>query len=241
MNSVKHIIAALAAAFRTIRHPKMLLLVLWPMLVAAGGWLFLGIVFWHAWLADLTGMLQAVVPASWFANGYAAGASHLLLGLILFILLVMAVHITALLITAIFAMPAMVNHVAKRDFPELEEKKGGTFAGSLKNTLIAFAIYLVLLAVSLPFWLIAPLAAILPVLLTAWLNQRLFRYDALAEHASAEELRRIGGHATTPYVVLGAVAGLVQFVPVANLFLPVYMGLAFTHYCLGALQRVRAA
>lgn len=236
---MNHIIAALGAAFRSILHPRMLMLVLWPMLAAAGGWLFLGIVFWHAWMADLIGLLQAVVPASWLANSYVAGASHGLLGLILFMLLVMAVHFSALLITAVFAMPIMVGHVAKRDFPELAEKKGGTFAGSLKNTLIAVAIYLALLVISLPFWLIAPLALILPVALTAWLNQRLFRYDALAEHASREELQRLGGHASAPYFTLGVVAGLVQFVPVLNLFLPVYMGLAFTHFCLGALQRVR--
>lgn len=234
------ILDALITAFRAIFHPRMLSLVLWPMLLAGGGWLFLAIVFWGTWLADLTALLQAVVPAHWLASGYAAGASHLLLDIILIVLLVMAVHLTALAITAIFAMPVIVDHIAKIYYPGLERRKGGTLAGSVKNTVIALAVYLVLVVISLPLWLIAPLAVILPVLLTAWLNQRLFRYDALAEHASAEELKRIGGHATAPYLILGVVAGLVQFVPVLNLFLPAYMGLAFTHLCLGELQRVRA-
>jgi CysZ protein len=236
---MKNIINALLAAAKSILNPKMLTLVLWPMLLAAGGWLFLAIVFWHAWMADLTGLLQAIVPAKWLANGYAAGASRLLLDLILLILLVLAVHLTALLITAIFAMPLIVRHVAATYYPGLEEKKGGTFAGSLRNTLVAVIVYLILLAISLPLWLIAPLALILPALLTAWLNQRLFRYDALAEHASRGELEKIAGHASARLFILGAVAGLVQFVPVVNLFLPVYMGLAFSHMCLGQLVKVR--
>ncbi len=237
---MKSIVDALLAAARSIFHPKMLSLVLWPMLVAAGGWLFLAVVFWHRWLADLNGLLGAIVPASWLSNGYAAGASHILLGFILLVLLAMAVHLTALIITAVFSMPLIVGHMARTYYPGLEEKKGGTVAGSLRNTVIALAVYLVLLALSLPLWLIAPLAVALPALLTAYLNQRLFRYDALAEHAGRAELEKIAGHASSRLFALGVVAGLVQFIPVLNLFLPVYMGLAFSHLCLGELARQRA-
>lgn len=234
------IVDALIAAFRTIFHPKMVMLVLWPALLAAGGWLFLAIVFWHSWMLDLSGLLHAIVPAGWLANSWVAGATTGLMWLILLILIVMAVHLTGLVITAIFGMPIMVEHVGKVYYPTLEKRKGGTFAGSIRNTVIALVIYFILLIISLPFWLIAPLALILPGALTAYLNQRLFRYDALAEHASAEELKKMAGHASAPYFILGVIAGLVQFVPVLNLFLPVYMGLAFAHLCLGQLERVRA-
>lgn len=234
------IVDALIAAFRSIFHPKMIALVVWPMLIAAGGWLFLAIIFWHGWMLDLTALLHAVVPASWLANSWVAGATTGLMWLILLILLIMAVHFTGLLITAIFAMPIMVEHMGKTYYPQLDKKKGGTFIGSVKNTVIALVIYLVLLAISLPFWLIGPLALILPAALTAYLNQRLFRYDALAEHASPDELKKMAGHTSAPYFTLGVIAGLVQFVPVLNLFLPVYMGLAFSHLCLGQLERVRA-
>jgi len=76
-------------------------------------------------------------------------------------------------------------------------------------------------------------------MLMAYLNQRLFRYDALAEHASREEYAQVIERSTLKLYLLGAVVGLLQFVPLLNLFLPVYAGLAFIHLCLAELQQLR--
>lgn len=84
-----------------------------------------------------------------------------------------------------------------------------------------------------------PLGALLSVLLNAWLNRRMFVYDALSEHASAAELawaRREGGW---PLFAMSALLGLLYLVPLVNFLAPIYMGLAFTHYGLDALRRQR--
>jgi uncharacterized protein involved in cysteine biosynthesis len=131
--------------------------------------------------------------------------------------------------------------VATSYFPQLERKRGGTTFGSVANTVLAIAAYCVAWVLTLPLWLMAPLALVLPVLLAAYLNQRLFRYDALAEHASREEYPRVVAHARSNLYILGAIGGLLQFVPLLNLLTPVYIGLAFVHLCLAELEQVRAS
>ena len=93
----------------------------------------------------------------------------------------------------------------------------------------------------MPLWLLSPFALLLPLLLMAYLNQRLFRYDALAEHASKEEFALVIERCTVKLYMLGAVVGLLQFVPVLNLFSPVYVALAFIHLCLAELKELRQA
>ena len=77
------------------------------------------------------------------------------------------------------------------------------------------------------------------ILLNAWLNQRLFLYDALAEHASKAELATLRAQGGWPLYGLAAFLGLLHWVPVIYFFAPVYMGLAFTHYGLEQLARSR--
>lgn len=236
---MKSVISALIAAFNLLLDPKMLLHVLWPMLVSVVVWTGVAIFFWGTWTAWLTSLLQSSVLQKWMEHGAGATFSHYLVGILLFVLLLSIIYLTALVLTAVFAVPAMVVQVADTYYPELEPKRGGTMRESIINTVAAVAIYLGGWLVSLPFWLFTPLAILLPVLLAAYLNQRLFRFDALAEHASREEFAQIVKRSSPKLYALGAIAGLLQFMPVLNLFAPVYAGLAFTHLCLGELTRLR--
>jgi len=233
------VLAALRAALKGLFHPKMLALVIWPMLIASLTWGIAALFFWGSWLEALGSLLQASPAEQWIARGFLAVASHYLMIFVLVMLLVPAIYVTALIITAVFAMPLMVNHVAATRFPLLECKQGGSVAGSVANAFIAIAIYALLWVVSLPLWLFSAFALILPLLWMAYLNQRLFRYDALAEHASREEFVQIMAHATGRLYLLGILLGLLQFVPILNFFSPIYIGLAFIHFCLGELQQLR--
>ncbi|MDH4284768.1 MAG: EI24 domain-containing protein [Gallionellaceae bacterium] len=236
---MKNVVSALIAAFRSLFSPKMLVLVVWPMLLAVILWMGVAWYFWSSWVASLTGVVQATPLEQWVAQGFLAIVSHYLISIILVALLLPVIYITALVITAIFAMPLMTDHVANRNYPELERKNGGNTVGSIANTLVAIILYCIGWVLSLPLWLLTPLAVILPVILVAYLNQRLFRYDALAEHASGEEYEQIIEQATGKLYLLGVAIGLLHFVPVLNLFLPVYAGLAFIHLCLAELKLLR--
>jgi uncharacterized protein involved in cysteine biosynthesis len=70
-------------------------------------------------------------------------------------------------------------------------------------------------------------------------NQRLLRYDALAEHADAEEMARIFRDRRSTLYLLGLLLALAAYVPLLGLFAPVLFALAFIHYLLGALNSTR--
>jgi uncharacterized protein involved in cysteine biosynthesis len=236
---MKLILAALVEAFKTLFHPKMLSLVLWPMLAAVALWVGAAMVFWGSWVASLTALIQKMSAEQWMAAGFLAIVSHYLIVFMLAMLLLPAIYVTALAITSVFAMPVMVDHVAAKYYPELARRKGGSTTGSVLNTALAIVVYCAGWMLCLPFWLLYPFAVVLPVVLLAYLNQRLFRYDALAEHADKAEYARIIGRSTGKLYLLGAVVGLLQFVPLLNLVLPIYAGLAFIHLCLAELKQLR--
>ena len=236
MNSA---ISALAAALKTFFHPRMLSLVLWPMLVATALWVGTAMVFWESWVNDMSSLIQATPLEQWVAQGFLAVAVHYLIAIILVLLLLPAIYVTALLITAVFAMPLMLNHVAGKYYPALQRNHGGSNTGSIANAVAAITVYCVGWILSLPLWLFSPFALLLPLVLTACLNQRLFRYDALAEHASREEYAHIMDRSATKFYLLGLVVSLLQFVPLLNLFSPIYVALAFIHLSLAELKQLR--
>ena len=97
----------------------------------------------------------------------------------------------SLLLVAAFMTPALATLVAERRFPQLERKHGGSLAASIAWSLGSTLLALVALVVSLPLWLVPPLILILPPLIWGWLTYRVMAFDALSEHASGEERREV--------------------------------------------------
>ena len=232
------ILDALSRAFRDLFQLRVLWIVIWPMLAAVLLWFVLGVTFWDTfsgWIAsglDAIGMQTwlAGVEPRWVANGIQAVA-HL-------ILFVPLVFITALLITALFAMPALIGLVAERDYPQLKRASGGSMVGSLINTAVAIVIFVAIWVLTLPLWLIGA-GVLVPFIAATYLNQRLFRYDAIAEHASREEMQTMIPMHRSSWWGLGLLTGLFQFVPLLNLFAPVLTALAFIHFGLARLADLR--
>jgi uncharacterized membrane protein len=148
------------------------------------------------------------------------------------------VALTALVITALFAMPALIAVVAERHFPQLGRERGGGFAGSLWNAFVALALFVGLWVVTLPLWLVG-VGVIVPFVAAAYLNQRLFRYDAVAEHASRDEMAQLFQRERANWWLLGLLTGLLQFVPLLNLLAPVFAALAFVHFGLARIEALR--
>ena len=136
-------------------------------------------------------------------------------------------------------MPAMVGRVAELAYPELVRRHGGTVAGGLWNSVMALVWLALLVLVSLPLWLFPLLWPVLPIVLFGYVNQRVFRYDALAEHATSLEMETIFQRHQRELFLLGVVLALVGLIPLLGFFAPVYGGLAFIHYCLARLAQLR--
>jgi hypothetical protein len=140
-----------------------------------------------------------------------------------------------------FGMQKMVDHVAERSFPTLERRHGGGLAGSIWNGAVALSGMVVLFIVTLPLWILPPLWPLIPLAIFAWVNQRLLRYDALAEHADRVEMARIFRERRGGLWLMGVLLALLAYVPFVGFIGPVVFGLAFIRYLLGALQESRAS
>ncbi len=235
---MSHIFIALSRALRDLFQPKVLWIMIWPVLAAGSLWLVLSVIFWDTfsgWIIQgfsslgIQSWLEALEP-EWIAHGIQS-ITHV-------ILFVSLVIVTTLFITAIFAMPALINIVANRHYPSLKREYGGSIRGSLVNALLAISIFALMWLITFPLWLIG-LGIIVPFVAAAYLNQQLFRYDALSEHASHEEMKVLLATHQLSLWSLGLLTGMVQFVPFLNLFAPVFAALAFIHFELARLMNMR--
>jgi CysZ protein len=236
MNTV---FSACLRALRDLGAPRVLAVLVLPVMASLALWLLVAAWFWQRWVSVLGELIGSTQWARWLRDWGAQWVTDAMGALTLIGLLIPALLITAVVITEMFAMPVMVNLVAARDYPALQRRNGGTAMGSVCNASAGIAVFLVLLAVSLPLWLLAPVGLLASALNSAYLAQRLFRYDALSEHASAEEYRALVKHARNRLFLLGLVLSPLNYVPVVNLFAPVVVGLAFTHFCLHELSALR--
>jgi CysZ protein len=221
---------ALASAFPAMFSGRIVAVVFAPLFAAAAVWAGVG---WFAWkpLAHWLGTTLGGGDSGWSFFAASAAAA---------VILMLAAVLTALIAVAVLAMPVIVVTVAERDFRDLARRRGGTFAGSLVNAVVAIIVFLPLWFLALLLLFLPPLYVAVSLCLNAWLNQRLFRYDALALHAAGDEMRVVIRGARGRLVLLGLVLAPLSLVPVVNLLAPIYAGVAFTYLCLDELARLRA-
>jgi uncharacterized protein involved in cysteine biosynthesis len=149
------------------------------------------------------------------------------------------VYLTAIFLVAVFALPRLINLVATRDYPELGRHGENVFWGSLGNTLVSGAIFMVGCMAMLPLLLIPGALLVLPLLWGSWFNQRTFRFDALAEHATPVELQVLIRENRSRFYFAGLGTAAAAHVPLVNLLVPAFTALVFVHVGLAALRRKR--
>lgn len=229
---------ALSRAFRDLFQFKILWIVVWPMLAAGLLWLVLSVVFWNVFSEWIASGLTAIGIQTWMETvepRWVADIIQIIVHLILFSPMVM---MTALLLTAFFVMPALIRLVAEHDYPTLKRERGGSVIGNVVNAALAVSVFIAIWVITLPLWLIG-IGALAPFIAAAYLNQRMFRYDALDEHASHAEMLYLFSLHQSSWWGLGLLTGLLNFVPLLNLFAPVLTGLAFIHFGLARLTALR--
>ena len=232
------IFTSFARALRDLMQPRVLAIVFLPMLGSILLWSVLAWFYWEAWIEWLRAAFDATAAGQWLVTHRASWLASSFSAVFVIAVLLPAVLVTAIVITELIAMPVIVSVVA-RAYPGLVHHGGGTVLGSVANAIVAITIFALLWVGTLPLWFTGIGALVLPALISAYLNQRLFRYDALSEHASREEYRNIVTRVRGRLYALGLLLALLYYVPFVNLIAPVVSGLAFTHFCLAALARVR--
>jgi CysZ protein len=235
-----NVLGALGYGLINVFHPRMLWLMVWPMLVSLAVWVTVAFFLWSrlaVWIAEL--LKQWAAPISGWAPFDLGTAATFIANFMLLVLFFPLVYLTALFILGIFGMDKMVNHVAAQMSPSPETRRGGGTAGSIWNGILSLGGMVLAFLVSLPLWLVPPLGPIAVLGILCWVNQRLLRYDALAEHADKPEMQRIFRERRAGLYSLGLLLALAGYIPFLNLLAPVVFGLAFIRYLLGALQELR--
>jgi CysZ protein len=234
------IFRAYVRAAGSLTRPSVLAHFLWPVLLSAGGWIAVGVLYWdklaHA-LASFVRHHLHLAAAARQATEVALAAS---LKVALYLVSIPLALATALLLVELVALPFILDRVARTDYPSLEARHGGTQWQSLRNTLVSFAVAAVVAVVSLPLWLLPGGGVFVSLGLSSWLNYRSFRYDVLMKHADPRELLSLPTTHRGRLLLLSFGAAPLTLVPVLNLLAVPFVGLAFTHYLLPALERSRA-
>lgn len=263
---MRDVLVALGRALWSQLHIRMLLLTLVPFILSILVW---GVVLWlglqplidwvQAFFLDNDGFRIAGGVLAWFGLG---AIKTVLVPLLAMWVLLPLMILTALVFVGTLAMPVVVRHVATRHYPQLERRNGGNLLGTLWIGLSSFVVFLFLWIVTLPLSLIPPLTFLIHPALWGWLTYRVMAYDALAEHADADEWRRLVRNHRWPLLLIGAITGALGAAPtllwlggaLSVIFFPVLAGVAiwlyvlvfiftglwFQHYCLAALARQRA-
>ena len=238
---MKDILLAFGRATRSLFRRDIFWHLLWPGVVSMLVWTLVAVLAW----TPVTDWIYAWVGGWSFVGGWistseaAAAVTLVLVQIAVGLAFVPLIYVTAALIVATIALPLMLERVSRRDYADVEQRRGGSSLGSAWNSILAGILFLLALIVSLPFWLIPGVGLLAAVLLTGWLNQRAFGYDALMLHADAEELHRLRRDWRPQMLLLGGGSALLAYVPVINLVAPAYAGLAFVHYMLETLRRHR--
>ena len=263
---MRAVFQAYGRALRAQFSRKMLLLSVAPLLMSVVLWgaaLYFG-------LQPLVDTVQAIFTEyGWFQAGSGMMNSiglgmvqTLVVPLVALLLLLPLMICTSLLFMGLAAMPAIGRYVGARAAPDLEKKHGGSILGSVVVNLSAVVVFCVLWLLTLPLYFVAPLALLVHALLWGALTARVMTYDALADYASADELRLLRQRHRRALLVIGTVSGaagalpgiawiggallsVVLFPLLALLSLWLYVvififtGLWFQYYCLHALAALR--
>ena len=246
-------------------YPRVIGLSILPLvLIVALSWL-LGYLYWDIAIALVRSWLDA---SSWLAlvwrwlEGVGLPDLKTVVAPLLVIFSVTPLVVVACLLAVSFLMtPSLTRLVADRRFAGLQRKHGGSLMLGLWWTFSSLLLALGALLLTLPMWLVPPLAMLLPALIWGWLTYRVMAFDVLAEFASADERHTLMARHRMSLLGMGVVTGLmgaapslvwasgalfaaafVILVPVAIWIYTLvfaFSSLWFAHFALAALQAMR--
>lgn len=246
-------------------HPRVIVLSILPLVAVGGVAALLGYFYWEGAVAGMRAAIegwQLLAALFQWLDSIGAGAFRSVLApLVIVALAVPVVVVLSLLLVAVLMTPALVKLVVARRFPRLERLHGAGFWSAAGHSLFSTVLALVALVVTIPLWLIPPLALLVPPLIWGWLTYRVMAFDVLAEHASREERLTILHEHRGSMLVMGIAAGYLGAAPslvwafsaLALIFAPLlivvavwlytlvfaFSSLWFAHYALAALVALR--
>ena len=226
-------------------HPKMLGAIVLPFVITLLGAVLLIWAFWTPLTEWLT-----VQTADWavlntiddwlLAIGFFSIKLYLIPLLAAGILLPMS-GILGLIIAAVFIMPIVLGHLDKANYPGLRRQGHNATMLSAWNALWVGGLFILGWLITLPLWLFPPFAVMLPIFWWSFAITRMLRVDAIVEHATVQERRYLWSRHNRQWWLIGFCLALINLLPPAWLFMPVFSSLVFAHFGLEILRQHRLA
>jgi hypothetical protein len=247
-------------------RPRVILLSFLPLILMVVLTVALGYFFWDAALDQVRIWMDSFsyinMVWQWLESVGAGNLKAVLVPLLVVFAVTPLIVVVSLLLVALLMTPSMVNLVARNRFAGLQAREGASIASSLLWSLGSTLMASVAMLVSVPLWLVPPLVLMLPPLIWGWLTYRVMAFDALAKHASKEERLILFKRHSSWLLLMGMISGYLGaspsvvwamgagFAPAFIILVPLaiwiytlvfaFASLWFTHYCLAALQALRA-
>lgn len=223
--------ASLWRALALSLHPRVLLVSLLPLVLLT---LLYGLWVYAYWTPSLTWVLGWLQHWQWMDGllsriGILPGDRYkdLLATLLLLLLVTPMLALLSVMVVSLILTPIMTRLVARLHFPLLERRHGASLGGSIVWAIWSTLLALILMLLSVPLWLIAPLILILPPLIWGWLTYRIMSYDALAEHASREERVALMREHRISLLIIGTLCGLLGALPTVFLASGLWLAVTF--------------
>ncbi|MEZ2721245.1 EI24 domain-containing protein [Paenalcaligenes hominis] len=236
---------AFSRALTSQLHPKMLAALVMPFLVALLGAVLLLWFFWTPlkehialWLTQWGIFTEQ--PDLWLVGAGLFAIKFFIVPLLTAGALLPIAGIAGLIVSAVLVMPLVLAFVQKKQAAPIHKHGQFALSYSAGNALWVGFLFIVGWLVTLPLWLIGPLALILPVFWWAFAFTRLLRVDSMVEHASAKERKILLARHNKEYWFMGMMLSLLNLLPLAWFVLPVFSALVFAHFNLAALAELRA-
>lgn len=230
-------------ALRSQMHPRMIFALFMPFIVMM---LLTIVLLWFGW-TPLTEWLGAELSDSSVpqlvdpvigATAFLALKAWLIPIAAAFILLPLA-GIGGLAVAAVWVMPLVLAHVGRRDYPDVEARGKHASVISIWNALWVSVLFVLGWVITLPLWLIPPLGLVLSLFWWTFAFNRMMRVDAVVDYADVTERQLVWRERSAGFWVLGFICALVNLIPPAWVFLPVFSGLVYAHYSFEALRQLR--
>jgi len=264
---MKAVIVAFGKGLLSQFKPRMMLLTMVPLVMAAVAWVGL---LWlalqpsidavHRYFADNNGF---AVSSHWLSTLGLASLKTIFVPLLAMWMFLPLMVVTALLFVGFIAMPAIVQHIGSLHHPDLEKRHGGSYGGLILTSLISFLIFIVLWIVTTPLCAFPIVGFAIQPLLWGWLTYRVIAYDVLRSYADADEMRELLRRHRWQLLAIGTITGVLGVVPsllwlggvIQVVLFPVlavlaiclyvlvftFSGLWFTHFGLTAVRELRGS
>jgi uncharacterized protein involved in cysteine biosynthesis len=191
--------------------------------IGLGALLASGVFLWFFWgtLASLISTYLSWIPWEWLQT---SGANVMTLGLAYMIFIV-----TVALLTSLYSEHLLIK-LAKKHYPEVPVVGSADIGTSILLTLKASMIFLVLFIFLLVFIFIPVVGQVVILYLWSVLLREPTLYDVSALFINDKKELKEKRKKTR---VLAMIASLFNYIPVLNLFAPIFAQILFLHHILG--------